>query len=218
MKSRSRRRIDHHERPRRARQRALLALLTALAGCAEANPIHVGGGGSAAGGGGGAGQGGEASGASGGAGPRSAVVVNELSLEEDWVELYNQSEFATDVGGLVIADDDGDGAPRTSEALELPKGTSIAPHGYLFVLAKQGVDPGKGDPETDCAPGPSPCFYAAFGLAADGDAVHLLRDDTELDVLSSEGLAPDPAQSICRSPDGAGAVAACAPTPGAANP
>lgn len=188
-----------------------------LFACAEANPVALGGGGhggaSAEAGGGG----GHAAGANGGASPTSAVVVNELSLEADWVELYNQSDFAVDVDGLVLADDDGSGMPKLSDAIELPKGTTLAARGYLFVLAKQNVDPGKQDPETMCDPGPSPCFYAPFGLAADGDAVYLLDGDTVVDRLSSEGHAPTPSQSVCRASDGAGAVTECTPTPGAAN-
>lgn len=197
---------------------AIVATLGMLA-CAEANPVAIGGGGQ---GGnaeetGGGGSSAQAGGQSGGAAPTSAVVVNELSLEADWVELYNQSDFPVDVDGLLLADDDGAGEPKLSDAIELPKGTTLAAHGYLFILAKQNVDPGKQDPETMCDPGPSPCFYAPFGLAADGDVVYLLDGDTVMDQLATEGQSPSASQSVCRAGDGAGAIAVCTPTPGAAN-
>jgi Lamin Tail Domain len=148
------------------------------------------------------------------------VAINEISATEDWVELYNRGDAAIDIGGMLLADSDGAGAPKLDEAISFPVGTTVAPGASLFILAKQDgvVKPGEQEPQTVCAPGTSPCFYAPFGLSdGDGDEIFLLDGDR----LQSNGIYPPAAaaegESWCRLPDGTGDFDVCTPTPGAPN-
>jgi len=148
------------------------------------------------------------------------VAINEMSATEDWVELYNRGDGAADIGGLLLADSDGAGGPKLDEAISFPVGTTIAAGASLFILAKQDavVKPGEQEPQTVCAPGTSPCFYAPFGLSdGDGDEIFLVDGERVL----SNGIYPAAAaaegESWCRLPDGTGEFAVCTPTPGAPN-
>lgn len=208
---------------------ALGAVLTVA--CSEARDDAGGGGqgGEAAGGQseGGAVEGGAGEGAApaggggqGGAPPAGDLVINEISATEDWIELFNRGTSAFDLGGIVLADDDGMGGPKLDEAISFPAGTSVAPGAFLFILAKQdaAVAPGEQAPQTACDPGSSPCFYAPFGLSdGDGDALYLLDGDAILATGEiPPAAAPEP-QSWCRVPDGDGGFAVCDATPGASN-
>ena len=148
------------------------------------------------------------------------VVVNEIDADADWVELYNRSDVALDLDGLMLADSDGAGGPKLDNAITFPTETRIEPGASLFILAKQDtvVEPGEQEPQSACAPGPSPCFYAPFGLSkGDGDEIFLLDGDS---VIASAVFPPDAAEdgeTWCRVPDGTGELQVCAGTPGAAN-
>jgi hypothetical protein len=200
---------------------ARVALALACVACSEAvDPIEDEGG---VGGGAGApttssgGMAGAAGQAGAGGAPSAPLVINEISADgTDYVELFNPGAAAVSGDGLKIADDDA-GAPKLSEAVDLA-GATVPPGGYLFILA--GLDtaamPG---PQTTCAPGPSPCYQAAFGISqTSGDVIYLLGAGDA--VLAS---APYPAagatapQTWSRLPDGTGAFAPGAATPGAAN-
>lgn len=172
-----------------------------------------------------------AGGASDGAGPADGgstssapgdadLVINEITATEDWIELYNPGDQPFDLGGLGLADADGPGVPKLDEAIIFPAGTTVAAGGFLFILAKQDavVMPGEQEPQTVCAPGSSPCFYAPFGLSdGEGDEIFLLDGE---DVLASgaypPAAAPEPA-SWCRLPDGTGDFGVCEATPGTSN-
>jgi len=148
-----------------------------------------------------------------------SVVINEIDPDLDWVELHNTGDAAFDLSGLTLADEEMPGTPKLAEAIAFPAGTSLAAGAYLFVLAKQDavVMPGEQAPQTMCDPGPSPCFYAPFGLSgSNGDGLYVLDGDTVV-TSASFGAAAVPAGSTwCR--DDAGNYATCAtPTPGAAN-
>jgi hypothetical protein len=194
-------------------------------GCSEAKSTDGSGGGDATGtsasASGGAGQGGGATtsaSTSVGGGAVGAVVVNEVSAADDWVELYNPSGAMADLSGLMLADQDTPGVPKTAEGITFPEGTTLGPGAYLFVLAKQTVDPGEQAPQTVCAPGSSPCFYAPFGLSdSNGDAVFLLDGSDVLDASEYPAGAVGAGETWCRLPNGTGAFDACAATPSAAN-
>lgn len=149
------------------------------------------------------------------------VVINEISATEDFIELFNTGAAAFDLGGKTLADlDDTTMGPKLDEAISFPAGTSIAPGGYLFILAKQDavVMPGEQMPQTECAPGVAPCFYAPFGLSdGDGDAIFLLDGMTTIARGDYPAAAAPEGQTWCRLPDGTGAFSVCASTPGAAN-
>lgn len=201
-----------------------LALLVMALACSEAKDEDDGEGGSGTGSTTGAtsgtqsttGTGAVTSGAGGGA--AGDLVVNEISASDDWIELFNRGSAPFDLGGLTLADQDMPGVPKLDEAIVFPSGTTVAPGGYLFILAKQdGAPAGEVQPQTMCEPGPSPCFHAPFGLsAADGDALFVLDDTTVIASADFPANAVPDTQSYCRLPDG-GALAPCAPTPGAAN-
>lgn len=216
----------------------LVVLALVSAGCSEAKDDgdeDGGAGGSGGSGGAGAGStdGGNSSdgGAADGAGPSDGgstssapgdadLVINEITATEDWIELYNRGSRPFDLGGLGLADADGPGVPKLDEAIIFPAGTTVAAGGYLFILAKQDavVMPGEQEPQTVCAPGSSPCFYAPFGLSdGDGDEIFLLDGE---DILASGEYPPAAAaepSTWCRVPDGTGDFAECEATPGASN-
>lgn len=149
------------------------------------------------------------------------VVINEISATDDFIELFNRGGAAVDLGGKILADrDDATMGPKMEEAISFPAGTSLAPGGYLFVLAKQDavVMPGEQMPQTMCAPGASPCFYAPFGLSdGDGDSVYLLDGATVIAQGDYPASAAPEMMTWCRIPDGTGELAVCTPTPSAAN-
>jgi len=156
--------------------------------------------------------------------PTSAsVVFNEVrAVGDDWIELKNVGTAAVDLGGLVLADTDttvDGGAPRPSDGVRFPAGTSLAPGQYLLVVADL-ADAGSGAQMTCLgASGPMTCFHAGFGISASrGERLYLLESGGA--VVAS---ADYPANAVVdgrtwgRLPDGTGAFAACAPTPGSAN-
>lgn len=148
------------------------------------------------------------------------VVINEIDANADWVELYNKGGAAFDLGGMTLADSDGAGGPKLDEAIVFPSGTTIAAGASLFILGKQDavVSPGEQEPQTECAPGTSPCFYAPWGLSdGDGDEVFLLDADRLVSSSAYPAAAAADGETWCRVPDGTGELQVCAPTPGAAN-
>lgn len=204
-----------------------LVMVVALAACSEARSDDGGGGagsGSAASGGAGSSQGGDRSDEGGGGAPTepissTALVINEISAAEDWIELTNTGSAAFELGGIMLADAAAPGKPKTDDGIVFPEGTSLAPGAFMFILAKQdGADPGEQAPQTACEPGTSPCFYAPFGLSeADGDELFLLDGEDVIASAQYPGGAVDDGQSYCRRPDGTGAFEGCDPTPGAPN-
>lgn len=156
------------------------------------------------------------SGVTTGGGP-GGVVINELSgTGSDYIELFNPTSAMADLSGLRIADQDMPGMPKLTSAVSLPMGTSLAPGGYLFILGGQAAS--STAPETMCAPGPSPCFFASYKLSnKTGDEVFLVApDDTVLSSVVYPGnLAAG--ETWSRIPDGTGPFANGAATPGASN-
>lgn len=153
----------------------------------------------------------------------ASVVFNEVrAVGDDWIELKNIGTSPVDLGGLVLADTDttvDGGAPRPSDGVRFPAGTSLAPGQYLLVVADL-ADAGAG-PQMTClgAGGPMTCFHAGFGISASrGERLYLLESGGAV-----VATADYPANAVVdgrtwgRLPDGTGAFAACAPTPGRAN-
>ncbi len=148
------------------------------------------------------------------------VVVNEIDASLDWIELYNKGQGPFDMSGITLADSDGAGGPKVDDAIIFPAGTTIAAGGSLFILGKQDavVSPGEQEPQTECAPGTSPCFYAPFGLSdGDGDELFLLDGDRLISSSAYPAAAAADGETWCRVPDGTGDFEVCTPTPGAAN-
>lgn len=152
----------------------------------------------------------------GGGGP-GGVVINELSgTGSDYIELFNAGNEMVDLSGIRVADQDMPGLPKLTSAVTLPNGTSLAPGSYLFILGGQPM--ASTAPETLCAPGPSPCFFATYKLSnKSGDEVFLV-DKTSI-VLESVTYPGNLAtgETWGRLPNGTGSFATGAATPGAAN-
>lgn len=153
----------------------------------------------------------------------TSVVINEVrAVGDDWIELKNVGTAPVDLGGLVLADTDTSvdgGAPRPSDGVRFPAGTSLAPGQHLLVVADL-ADAGAG-PQMTClgASGPTTCFHAGFGISASrGERLYLLESGGAV-----VATADYPANAVVdgrtwgRLPDGTGPFAACAPTPGSAN-
>ncbi len=90
------------------------------------------------------------------------VVINELLANSegdssDWIELYNASEQAVDLGGWFLSDSAND-----LTKYEIPAGTVITPGGYVVFYEDETF----GDAE---APG----CHVPFALSRNGETVHL---------------------------------------------
>jgi hypothetical protein len=107
------------------------------------------------------------------------VVINEVQAAgDDWVELTNVGGAPVDLGGLVLADSDTSadgGAPRLTDGLTFPVGTSLAPGQYLLVVADLS-DAGTGQQMTCLGDGgPTSCYHAGFGISAlRGERIYLI--------------------------------------------
>ncbi len=87
-----------------------------------------------------AGSGGGGGGGGGGSGTVADVVINEYlmapqsAFSQEWVELYNPTSTAIDIGGLYIDDKaNGGGSPK-----QIPSGTVIAAGGYYVFSFSSG--------------------------------------------------------------------------------
>ena len=137
------------------------------------------------------------------------IVINEVCTKNttvaapdgqfyDYVELYNTSGSAVNVGGFGISDDDAQPMRYT-----IPSGTSIAAHGYLTVYC--GVESG------------SSVQGADFGLSKNGETVLLTGSNGSLlETADVPALADDTA--FGRVPDGSETFAILNKlTPGSSN-
>ena len=139
------------------------------------------------------------------------VVINEILASnsqnatdaqgehDDWIELYNGSDVAIDVGGMYLTDD-----LANPTKWQIPAGTTVAARGYLLIWADADVqDEG---------------LHTNFQLQADGEEIALFDVDgtTLLDSVAFEKQTTD--ISFGRYPDGTGEFRLMGePTPGAAN-
>ncbi|MBJ7357405.1 lamin tail domain-containing protein [Nocardioides sp.] len=115
--------------------------------------------------------------------PLTSIRINEVESNgdvRDWVELTNVGATTTDVGGLVLMD-------NQARSLTIPTGTSIAPGGFLAV----DVD--------------DPAVTGSFGLGGADQARVFLADGTTL--VDSYSWATHAAITYGRCPDGTGAFA-----------
>jgi hypothetical protein len=183
---------------------------------------QTGGGGSGGNQTGGGGSGGNQTGGGGTGGTADVpVVLNEIQATgEDYVELVNTGAMAFDLANYGLADSMGAGEPKIADAARFPAGTVLAPGDHLLVVAEQDPAAGVGPHDVCLAMGgPTVCFYATWGLsAAKGEKVFLL---SPADAVVAEAEYPMNAvvapSTWGRLPDGTGAFAETAPTPGEAN-
>jgi len=133
---------------------------------------------------------------------RSAVEDPQGDYD-DWVELYNPSLVAVDVGGMYLTDDTSQ-PTKWQFPLNAAETTTIAPGGYLLIWA---------DGDTT-----SIGLHAGFKLAADGEELSLIAADGTT-VIDSIEFGPQVVDvSYGRYPDGDPNLRYMSePTPGASN-
>jgi hypothetical protein len=119
---------------------------------------------------------------------------------DDWIEIYNASTVAVDIGGMWLADSDNWWQIPTG----YPADTTIPPHGYLLIWAD-------GDP----CDGP---LHVDFGLAKAEDEVSLYAADalTLIDHIEFSGQVSDISYG-CYPDAGENLRFFVTPTPGAEN-
>ncbi len=135
------------------------------------------------------------------------ILANPTGGASDWIELYNTTDEAIDVGGWFLSDDDGD-----LLKYEIASGTVILADGYLVL-----------DGDATFGNANDPGCHVPFGLSRNGETLHL-HSGTD-GVLTGYGVqekfdASEAGVSMGRylkSTGGYNFVALSEPTPGAAN-
>jgi len=118
----------------------------------------------------------------------TVIKINEIysrgvTSDPDWIEIYNASSFAVNVGGYKIYDNGGQAG--TKPKMVIATGTSIPAKGYLVIV-------------TDIATTIDP---SGFGLSSGGEEVWL--ENTAGTVIDDVVFpAMDVTQSYSRIPDG----------------
>jgi len=133
----------------------------------------------------------------------TTIIADSQGDYDDWVEIYNNSEQAIDVGGMYLTDNL-DNPDKWRIPADQPTATTIAPGGYLLIW----VDGDDGDPG----------LHADFKLDADGEELGLFAADgaTYLDQLTVPALPSD--TSYGRNPEALEQWQFFSrPTPGAVN-
>jgi len=138
---------------------------------------------------------------------QAQVVINEVMTDNatafanediypDWVELYNTSTSAVDLGGWTLTD-----TPTNTARFVFPAGTRIAGRGYLIVFCDDAFS--------------YPGLHTGFGLGRKGGFVGLYQAGILKDSVIY-GLQPTD-YTIGRMPNGTGGFTLTLPTPGAPN-
>lgn len=99
------------------------------------------------------------------------VVVNEIlsnsGTAPDWIELYNRSDEAIDIGGWFLSD-----SSTELAKYRIPTGTTIPANGYLVFYEDSNFGPDSTDPNR----------ISGFGLSDNGETIYLTS--AEDDVLT----------------------------------
>ncbi|MBN1844120.1 MAG: lamin tail domain-containing protein, partial [Sedimentisphaerales bacterium] len=128
--------------------------------------------------------------------------LDPLDENDDWIELYNASAEAVDVGGMFLTDDLDD-PNRWQFPLDRSAETTIPSGGYLVIWA-------------DEQPGQTPGLHANFALDVDGEEIGLF--DIEGVLVDSVVFDDQVADvSFGREPDGGDTWVTLSPTIGASN-
>ncbi len=144
----------------------------------------------------------------------SALVINEFLASndgpiedehggfDDWVELYNRTDAAIDIGGMFLSDTPEDDAPWQVPTTDTSL-TTIAAGGYVVIWCDDEVDQG--------------VLHASFKLSGGGESVVLMDQDMiVVDTYTYE--AQTTGVSWGRVEDGGDVWASFStPTPGATN-
>ncbi len=125
-----------------------------------------------------------------------ATYADEEGEYDDWIELYNTTDFDISTAGLYLSDN-----PDNLDKWALPD-VIIPADGYLIIWADE--DGSQGD------------LHANFKLSADGETIHLAYEDGEvIDSVIFGAQTTDVATG--RYPNGTGPFQELFPTPNAIN-
>jgi hypothetical protein len=134
----------------------------------------------------------------------SGIVKDPQGQYDDWIELYNPTETAIDVGGMYLTDDLAN-PTQWRIPQENPLATTIPAQGFLLIWADEDTD--------------GPGLHSVFRLSARGEELGLYDSDgsTLLDSLRFDVQQVDVSQG--RFPDGGDVWRSmyASPTPGKAN-
>jgi len=109
-------------------------------------------------------------------------IVDEEGKNEDWAELYNDSDMDMDLSGYFLTDDE-----SNPQQWAFPEGTMIAGKGFLLVWCDDDEDDGP--------------LHANFKLSKDGEGVFLVDSMNEtVSCIEWDDLGDD--ESYGRVPDG----------------
>jgi hypothetical protein len=134
-------------------------------------------------------------------GKNSNGITDEFGENEDWVEIYNKSSQAIDLGGYFLSDKYSD-----TKKWEIPAGTIVQPNDYIIFWCDEDISQGP--------------LHADFKIDTDGGGVYLFSPTTSLNFLVSSLRYPplNEDQSWARVPSGGqNSIALNSPTPYAFN-
>ena len=135
----------------------------------------------------------------------SLLNTNNNNQSDDWFEIYNPNNSPADLSGFFLTDN-----LMNPDQFQVPSGTIIPPHGFLFVWAdgKPGLNT-----NTD------PALHVSFKLEQNGESIGLFGGDGALiDAVTFGPQYSDISEG--RYPDGPAAqwvAPLTVPTPGAPN-
>jgi hypothetical protein len=132
------------------------------------------------------------------------TIADEYGEFDDWFEIYNDNDYAVNIGGLYFTDDFSR-PTRWQVPLHAPSMTTIAPKGFLLLWAD-------GQPEQ----GP---LHADFRLSIDGEALGMFQRRDEGFFMIDGIVFGEQIRDISygRYPNGGQQWNQMAPTPGASN-
>jgi spore coat protein CotH len=139
---------------------------------------------------------------------RGDVVINEFAADntlipdpvgemEDWIEMYNNTTRAIDLGGMYLSD-----TPATPTKWQFPDSTEIAPHGFLIIWADNNLT--------------QPGLHANFKLSASGE--YVIFSQAASAMLDSVAFGQQTTNlTMARVPNGTGPFVQGPPTFNASN-
>lgn len=122
----------------------------------------------------------------------TSTITDENNQYEDWIELYNNNNFAVDLSGYYLSDD-----ATNIQKWQIPQGTTISANGYLIIWADE-----------DATEGP---LHANFKLSTSGETLKL-SDASNLLVDEVTFGTQQPNVGYARVPNGIGSFVLQQPT------
>lgn len=135
----------------------------------------------------------------------NTMYVNDYVKKDDWIELYNTTDYDIDLAGYYLSDNESKPTKYKITSAGGSASTTIPAHGYLVVWASKREDLGND-------------IHASFKLGNEDGSILMLTsaDKTWTDILRYD--IHDGMQSVGRYPDASTDVYQfCAPTIGKAN-